>query len=213
MKTKRLISTISYNSEDFLCNTLNDLVSAGVLEYWFAIQHQPEEDETKAHFHVCMLPSSQLDTITLRKQFEEIDTSFPDGLPLGCMPIRVSKSFEDWYLYAIHHKGYLMWKGEFRAFHYDFIDIIGSDLDLLRELVNECNVQKYRCYEEVFLAAERRIPFSTLVASGVVPLNYIMQFKMLYNAIITDDIRTYRGTHVNHEDFVGVPDDCNHLFN
>ena len=208
MKTKRMISTVGYNSEKFLIKTCNDLVEVGALEWWYAIRHQPEIDESKAHWHIVMQPSSPLDTVSLRKQFEEPD---PDNdIPLGVLPIRPSKSFEDWYLYAIHHNGYLMWKNETRAFHYKFDDIIGSDLDLLSEMVNEANISKYRCYEEVFLCAERGVPFSSIVADGLVPLNYINQFYTLYELIQMDRaLGTYRANRPNHE-FV---DDGNHPFN
>ena len=199
MKTKRMISTVGYNSEEFLEKTCNDLVSCGVLEFWFAIKHQPEEDETKQHWHIVCQPSSSIDTASLRSQFLEPDPSNENGIPLGVMPFRFTKSFEDWYLYAIHHKGYLMWKNEFRAFHYQFGDIIGSDIDLLREMVTEANISKYRCYEEIFLCAERGVPFSALVADGIVPLQYICQFQKLYECLRNDAVKTFRGGRSGHE--------------
>lgn len=205
MKTKRLISTISYNSEGFLTHTLNKLVSSEVLEYWFAILHQPEEDETKAHYHVIMLPCGSIDTHSLRREFDEVEEG--SDIPLGCMPIRVSKSFDDWYLYAVHHRGYLMWKCETRAFHYSFDDFLGSDLDLLREMVSEISLQQYRCYEEIFLAVERQVPFSSIVASGLVPLNYMTQFKILYECLVNDRAKVYRGARLVHETLSSHEDD------
>ena len=206
MKTKRMISKVGYNSEAFLIKVCNDMVDVGALEWWYAIKHQPEIDETKSHWHIVMQPSAPVDTVTLRKQFEEVD---PDNeLPLGVLPIRPTKTFADWYLYALHHKGYLLWKGETRAFHYSFDDVIGSDLDLLLEMVNETNISKYRCYELVFLAAERHVPFSKLVAEGVVPLNFINQFRTLYDSIMMDNACSYRGGRPNHE----FADDGNHPF-
>ena len=201
MKTKRMISTVGYNTEEFLVKTCNELVDIGALEWWFAINHQPEIDETKKHWHIVMQPSAPLDTVSLRKQFDEPDPN--NDLPLGVLPIRATKSFEDWYLYAIHHKGYLLWKGETRQYHYQFDDIIGSDIELLLEMVNEANISKYRCYEEIFLAAERHVPFSSLVAEGLVPLNYICQFRTLYDCIIADSVNPLsRGGSLGHDTVV-----------
>lgn len=199
MKTKRLISTISYNSEQFLQSLLDSMVSDGVIEYWYAILHQPEDDETKEHFHLIVQPSFSIDTNSFRHQFEELDPNNP--LPRSCMPFRPSKSFADWYLYAVHHKGYLMWKGEVRKHSYTFYDFIGSDLDLLQAMVNECDIQKYRCYEMIYLAAERKVPFSMLVAEGHVPIGLINQFRTLYECIIDDSV-TYRGCRVGHEGII-----------
>lgn len=110
--------------------------------------------------------------------------------------LRNTKSFTDWYLYAIHHKGYLLWKGETRKHHYTFDDVVGSDLMLLHELTSEADMSKYRCYEFIFLAAERKIKFSSLVADGVVPLHLINQFRTLYECILEDG--TFRGGRVSH---------------
>lgn len=198
MKTKKMISTVSYNTRDFLEKMLNDLVKRGVLEYWFAIAHKPEEDESKAHIHLCMLPCTAVDTIAFRELFKEADPVHIDK-PLGCMPIRTSR-WADWYLYAVHDTGYLLFKCESRKYHYSEKDIFGSDLSLLHEMVNEIDKSKYRCYEEVIFAADNAIPFSELVAYGKVPLGWIYQFKELYNAIVIDNERTVRGFYKqNHE--------------
>lgn len=198
MKTSKLISTISYNTKEFLKSTLDELVKNKKLEYWFAINHEPEIDEKKAHFHVLMCPNGKIDTVDLRQLFIEPDPNNPDMPPLNCLPIRTSKSFGEWYLYAIHHKGYLMSKGESRIHSYCFKNMFGSDLDLLASMVEEIDVSRYRCYEEVFRSAELGIPFSTLIANGIVPLGWIYQFKELYNAL-RHEIFTERNQRSNHE--------------
>ena len=101
-----------------------------------------------------------------------------------------------------------MWKCETRAFHYSFDDFLGSDLDLLREMVSEISLQQYRCYEEIFLAVERHIPFSSIVASGLVPLNYMTQFKILYECLVNDHAKVYRGARIVHESLNNHEDDC-----
>jgi hypothetical protein len=198
MKTKKLLSTISYNTETFLTSKCNELVKNQIFEYWFAILHQPEEDEGKAHYHICFCPTSAIDTVNLRSCFNEIDLSHPELPPLGVLPIRPSKSFSDWYLYAIHHKGYLMSKNESRFYHYNYDDVFGSNLDLLHELVSEINMGVYRCYEEVFKAVEEGASFSSLIANGLVPLGWIYQFRELFNALAHEK-SLYRDQKSNHE--------------
>jgi hypothetical protein len=198
MKTKKLISTISYNSLEFLTNKCNDLVKNKILEFWFAILHKPEADEAKEHFHLCMCPTSAIDTVNLRDEFKEIDLLHPDLPPLGVLPIRTSKSFCDWYLYSSHHRGYLMSKNESRFYHYLFVDFIGSDIDLLHEMVNEIDMGRYRCYEAIFEAVESGVSFTTLLADGVIPLGWIYQFRELFNALKHENALN-RNRHANHE--------------
>jgi hypothetical protein len=198
MKTKKLISTISYNTKDFLTTVCNRLVDKKIIEYWFAIYHESEADESKAHIHLCLCPTSAIDTVNLRDEFNQVDIDHPDMKPLGVMPFRCSKSFTDWYLYGIHHKGYLMSKNESRFWHYCFDDVFGSDLDLLHEMVNEIDMGRYRCYELIFEAVEKGVTFSSLLASGLIPLGWIYQFRELFNALHSERALE-RSHHANHE--------------
>ena len=59
MKTKREISTISYNTVDFLVMTLNQLIKDHVISYWMFISHLPDEDEKK---HITMFISCLMDS-------------------------------------------------------------------------------------------------------------------------------------------------------
>lgn len=68
-------------------------------------------------------------------------------------------------------------------------------------MIDECDIQKYRCYEMIYLAAERKVPFSTLVAEGHVPIGLINQFRTLYDCILADSV-TYRGDRVGHEGII-----------
>ena len=49
MKTTKPISTISYNTPEFLENKLNELLANGLISFFAYILHEPEEDETKRH--------------------------------------------------------------------------------------------------------------------------------------------------------------------
>lgn len=197
MNTRKLISTISYNSELFLQDKLNELVKLHIIEYGMIIHHEAEEDELKSHFHVLMCPCGTIDTVKLREQFIEVDVEHPDRPPLGCITIMTTKRFDDWYLYAIHHRGYLMSKGENRVHHYTIEDIWCTDSDLLNSLVEQVDMSKYRCYEAIFEAVEDGVKFSSLVANGVVPLGWIYQFRTLYDALREDFV--YRNGKDNHD--------------
>lgn len=98
------ISTISYNTEDFLLRTLTELFDAGKVDDFRAIRHTGEGGD-KDHWHVFMFPARRLDTTKLRQDFQEVDLSTP-GKALGVMPFRKS-SADDWLMYALHDPAYL----------------------------------------------------------------------------------------------------------
>lgn len=102
--TAKPISTISYNSEQFLERLLNRLLSAHVLEDFRYIKHQPEEDEEKEHFHICLFPNKRIDTAILREEFNEVDPT--NEKPLGCLPFRTCKT-DHWIMYVLHDEKYL----------------------------------------------------------------------------------------------------------
>ena len=52
MRTSKTISTISYNTKDFLEFKLMELMDSGDISDWFFIQHFAEEDEKKDHIHL-----------------------------------------------------------------------------------------------------------------------------------------------------------------
>lgn len=137
MKTTKPLSTISYNSIGFLYSVLDRLVDNGILQFYAFIQHEPEEDENKAHCHVYIEPCKSVDTNWLRKQFLEPTT---DGKqPLAVMPLQSSK-WVDWYWYGLHDRNYLASKGMARKFHYDASSMLTNDIDYLMEKVrtNPC---------------------------------------------------------------------------
>ena len=55
MKTKQFISTICYSDTEWMVDKLNKLVNSGKLDFWCFIEHQPEEDEKKAHKHLLVI--------------------------------------------------------------------------------------------------------------------------------------------------------------
>lgn len=102
--TTKPISTISYNSPEFLRDRLDSLFKAKRIADYRYILHFGEEGD-KDHFHVWLMPGRRLDTAELVDFFSEPDPLKPDK-PLGVQPFR--KSDEDnWLMYSIHDPEYL----------------------------------------------------------------------------------------------------------
>lgn len=138
MQTRKPISTVSFNSLEFLLGKLKELTQAGQLEFWSVVEHQPEPDEIndeaghKVHYHVYMEPAKQVQTTALREQFKEPDPVV--GKPKGCLQIQSSK-FDDWYLYALHDPAYLASKKQSRVYSYEPEQVMSSDADDLQQHV------------------------------------------------------------------------------
>lgn len=131
MRTSKPISTISYNSKEFLEATFNKLYKMNKLAFWCAVYHYGEtlDDGTseKDHWHVYAEPNEKVDTMEIQRLTCENDPDHPDK-PLKCIDFRPSK-WEDWVWYTLHDAEYLRTKVEFREFAYQKSDYIYSDED------------------------------------------------------------------------------------
>ena len=137
-------STIGYNTEPFLLRVLEEFSVNHPDSFWCYIYH-PDEKDKKCHYHLYIEPNTRIreaDFVILRKQFEEAD---PDNdKPLSCMPFRKSKSFEDWYLYALHDSDYLNSKHiEKTTYDYDPALVRASDSATLSDYTQDINPVKY----------------------------------------------------------------------
>ncbi len=180
MRTSKLISTISYNSDEYLVNTLNSFLTDNKISFWAYITHLPEKNENKKHKHVMIYPNGIVDTDKIRAEFAEI---VPDNsIPLSVMPFRTSK-FVDAYLYFIHDEAYLASKGQEKKYHYDINDIICSDRGFLSELISSVDFSKYNKINVLLDAIEHNISFELLVASGRVPITQIRNYERAYELL------------------------------
>ena len=127
MATSQPISTISYNSLDFLKNKLDIWYRHHMIQCYMFICHKGEDGD-KDHIHVRIEPNKRLDPMDLSDMLKEPDPH--NTKPLGCRPWRSSKE-EDWFLYAIHDKEYLKVKygnsNKDGKIEYDISDIICSE--------------------------------------------------------------------------------------
>ena len=192
MRTSKLISTISYNSDEYLVNTLNSLLADNKISFWAYITHLPEKNENKKHKHVMLYPNGIVDTDKIRAEFAEI---VPDNsIPLSVMPFRTSK-FGDAYLYFIHDKTYLLSKGQEKKYYYDVNDIVCSNRDFFSELISSVDFSKYNKINVLLDAIEHNISFELLVASGRVPITQIRNYERAYELLTInsklDSIRVY----------------------
>lgn len=105
MITSRPLSTISYNSPNYLMHTLKYLIDSHRIDDYRVILHFPEESTKKEHYHLLIYPSKRIDSSYLDSIFTEPDPQNPD-LPLKCLPWRTSDPL-NWLLYVLHDSDYL----------------------------------------------------------------------------------------------------------
>lgn len=196
MRTSRPIATISYNTADYLNTVLGELTRKRAITFWAWVEHYPEDDETKAHKHLYIVPNGQIDTDSLREQFVQVDLTNPTLKPLGTLNFRPSK-FVDWYLYALHDSSYLETKGQARRYHYTLDDVVASDHDELVEEIHMMDLSKINRSLILKTAAESGLPFAELLAKGQIPLQQTPAYRMAYDAI---QLYTFRNGREGHED-------------
>lgn len=194
MRTTRPISTISYNSPEFLATKLDELVSAKKLSFWAFIPHEPEDDEAgnKPHIHLYVVPSKMLLTDDLKDDLKEVDFTNL-AKPRGCIPFRFSK-FADWYLYGIHDRAYLASKGQSRKYHYHYDDVRASDDDALRFEVKTIDLLEVSPYQSMIEAQSQGITFNEYFARGTVPLPQCALFEKAWYLLLNQSTERNGGT-------------------
>ena len=181
MNTSKPISTISYNSPDFLRLRLDEYRRSGVLSFWTFIKHLGENDEAglKDHLHVYAEPAKRFQTDSL--DFMEPDAMKPDK-PLNCICWR-SSSFPDWFLYVIHDTNYLSQKGLVKKYHYDlgaFVSSSDEDFTFLSRSVDRLSVSPYH---NMLDAIERGYTWQEYVRRGCIPIQLLRQYQIAWNIL------------------------------
>lgn len=173
MRTKKLCSTISYNSKEFLIQKLNELIKNHKISFWCAIRHKGEKDETpKDHYHLILEPNTLLDTMDLQNYLKEFDPDHPDK-PLGCINFRSSKNYDEWILYGQHYIPYLATLMQSREFTYLKEDFFSSDPLTFDDLYHHAFYGSEFAHKRQILEqlAEFESDPITLIKSGAVPLS------------------------------------------
>ena len=204
MRTSKPFSTISYNTTEYLTAKLDELVQSRKIEFYAFIEHLPEDDETKFHKHVLIIPNGTINTDQVQDYLTEFDPENPDK-PLGCIMCRSSK-FGDWYLYALHDKGYLAQRGQIRKYQYTADELIVSDPDYLHELVHTIDYSPYTRFAQIREFAEDGLAFNELVAMGIIPPQQVYGWEKTYNLLLSRN--TYRNGREGHYDAEPNADAC-----
>lgn len=140
------LATISYNTDAFLINRLNELIASNIIDMWNFINHKGEMKldidsgelvRRDDHKHLIVYPSSRVDTHFLTEQLLE---PVPGELPLGCngdWRKETSTALLDYYPYILHHPVYLKKKHITREFHYNISDVISSHPKATYRIIQE----------------------------------------------------------------------------
>lgn len=199
MRTSKPISTISYNSQEFLIHQLNELMKNHKICDWMFINHFAEADEKKNHIHLWLKPNTLLDTMDLQQFFTELDPKNPMK-PLKCIDFRTSQT-DDWVLYNMHHEPYLASKGESREYHYIKDDFVYADEDTFDDIYNHALKGSEWAKRNQILCQlnDGNLNPVNLVLNGTVPLNLASQLNAL-QYMRTHYGQLDRGGRDNHEE-------------
>lgn len=179
MNTQLPISTISYNTVEYLDSVLSKLLNTGKIEFFCYIQHKGEYDEEtkltdKDHIHLFVIPNGRINTVDLGKLFIE---PCADIKPLKCINWVTSKA-DDFILYNTHDKYYLLSKFLVRQYHYEFSDWVFSEEMTFRNMwVDAYNTSGYAKYRNMYKYFESGGRLHDLVKAGAVPPNQIEYYK------------------------------------
>ena len=139
VKTRKPIATISYNSKNFLVQTLERLQKNKVIQFYAFVEHKPEEDEKKSHFHVYVEPAKPVELIDFKDFFIE-------QIPGEEKPRKTlnwgNSDFYNWFWYSMHYAPYLVQKQESRKYHYEVEDFNTGDDEEFLEKVRENHFRK-----------------------------------------------------------------------
>ena len=186
MRTSKPISTISYNSDTFIKNKIEEWKNCGFIEFGMWIRHQPDEDNKKSHCHVYLQPAKLIQTMDLENDSIEIDPQNIDK-PFKMIAFRVSKE-SDWLLYAIHDKIYLNEKGLQRNVFYSFDDVQSTCSDTLNDIISRLSDErKGRIEYRILELIDRGLTFSQIVRSGLIPIRYMSSAKIMFEALYSPE--------------------------
>lgn len=213
MRTTKAISTISYNSAEFLELKLNELIRSKIISFWAFVPHKPEDDEAgnKPHKHLYIEPAKRIQTDDLRDVLTELDINHPTNKPLKCLSFRSSK-FDDWFLYSMHDRAYLASKGQSRKFSYLLSDFITSDDDELVFLVKSIDQTALNVYKRMEDAISKGLNFVEFAKLVTVPVQQIYSWQHTYELIAENRTnRNSRDTHTPLEDVESFSVDVSEL--
>lgn len=183
MATQKPISTVSFNSESFLKEKLDNLYKQHIIQAYMYICHKGEDGD-KDHIHLRIEPNKRIDPMDLNDLFLEYDPLNPR--PRACRPFRFSKE-EHWFLYAVHDPQYL--KIKYKG---------GEKGEKLPYKWQDIRANENYDVEIAFIRAKATLDHTTSnmvsrIKEGVTPLELIeqgenvFQVNALYKSMSTND--------------------------
>lgn len=131
------IQLVGYLRKPALVRQLNALKAEGIIGHWWAVEHEPDEETRKVHFHIRMVPPLSR-AVDWNKVVDRVQEQVPgEDLPRRLVASKraVNDHSEDGLLYARHDRRYCDAKGETKA-HYDYprTDFLTDDPEWLDAL-------------------------------------------------------------------------------
>lgn len=199
MKTSKPISTISFNSDEFLKDKLDVLIDNHIIEFYAMIKHKPEDDEAgrKYHYHVYIELANIVQTVSFGDFFIEPIAENPK--PLKCLPFEKS-NFGHWYLYVLHDPDYLASKNQSRKYQYKHSDIITSDEDMLLFRVKSIDMIKLSPLHGMKEAKQNGLSFKEFFMRGSIPIQQLSSYMIAWD-IMTEN-KTFRNNKKGHDNDV-----------
>lgn len=199
MRTSKPIATISYNSQEFLVQKLDELMRNHKISDYMFINHYAEIDERKNHIHLWIKPNTLIDTMDIQKFLTELDINNPTK-PLKCIDFRLSKT-DDWILYCQHYAPYLATKNESREFHYSKDDFVYADEDTFEDnYYHAFKGSEWATRNQILQALnDGTVNPVDLVLNGSIPLNLASQLSAIEHMKTRYGLLD-RGGRANHEE-------------
>lgn len=192
MRTYKPISTITYNTPEFLKNALDCQVALGNISFFAFISHKGENGK-KDHTHVYVEPRGTIDTDSewwhnllveeVASLIEPCGSAVPPP-PLNCKPWVKSK-FEDWYLYGLHDSSYLASKQMRReVVDYSPDCVVSSNADDLSERVDAIDMERYETpITRMIKCAQADMNLFQAMAHLRIPYACMRTFKDMYREV------------------------------
>lgn len=188
MRTQKNISNICYYTPDYLSSLLAVLRGADAIGPCYWVAHKGEDGD-KDHIHIVFLGGVRVyDTERLIGFFPP--QFMPGGSKAG-MTARwtVSKSLDDWLLYAVHEPTYLMRKGQFKKHAYPWADIkcLADDKDLLvRDIASAKEALEQgadKAYRILRYCVANRWTWQEVICKGMLPIGILRNAYQVYDAL------------------------------
>lgn len=157
--TGKSISTICYNTVEFLQNKLDALVKAKVIERYTYIVHDKDSDPDtgevkKTHIHLWIKPGKRLDTLVFRDEFNEVDPN--NDKPLRCKNFFASDE-SNFLRYVLHDPLYLELKDKHDdgRVEYAYENLVTNEPEELHDAyIKSAEVLEYPVEKQFFILAD-----------------------------------------------------------